>query len=78
MESVETGKHEERSSGPRRVLSVLKLIWSSCLNEKKKYKGKDMATPRHGRGEAYCRYVGEHSQRQRHEGESRVDMTRLS
>lgn len=26
----------------------------------------------------YCRYVREHSQRQRHQGEARVDMTRLS
>ena len=26
----------------------------------------------------YYRHVGEHSQRQRHLGESRVDMTRLS
>ena len=26
----------------------------------------------------YCLYVGEHSQRQGHLGESRVDMTRLS
>lgn len=27
---------------------------------------------------AHCRYVGDHSQRQAHLGESRVDLTRLS
>jgi hypothetical protein len=38
MESVETGRDEERVSGPCRVSARLRLICTSCLNEKKRSK----------------------------------------
>lgn len=41
-------------------------------------KGKDMTAPGYREEKVYCRYEGEHSQRQSYLGECMVDMARLS
>ena len=46
--------------------------------EKGKKERKEMTAPRYGGEERLLQIKGKHSQRQRHLGESRVDMTRLS
>jgi hypothetical protein len=56
---------------------IIKNFYPLLLNEKEKRnkKGKDMTAPRCGGGESFYRCVGEHRHRQRHLGESTVDMT---
>jgi hypothetical protein len=44
------------------------------MNKRHREKG-NLEAPGYGEGRIYYRYAGEHSQRQAHLGESRVDLT---